>query len=49
MPKRLGTRQTRLVSPHPPLSWFQAYDIQRFNACLDFVRCDDTLLSNRVE
>ena len=80
------TRQTRLVSPHPPsnrllsatpnvacaqtlfstpiaskpdiednrvdasiysnaqLSWFQAYDIQRFHACLDFARCDDTLL-----
>ena len=30
---------------HAQLSWFQAYDTRRFKGCLDFARCDDTLLS----
>ena len=28
------------------LLWFQSHDMQRFNACFDFARCDDNTLTS---
>ena len=42
----LDNRMDASVYSHAQLSWLQSYDTQRYKTCLDFSRCEDSILSS---